>query len=44
MDQIDPFLFCLAKLITIVQNNNIFNILASHNLVKYFLAYYEKSN
>ena len=40
---LDPFLFCLAQLITIMQNNNLFNILASHNLVKYFLVYYDKS-
>ena len=31
----DLFLFYLAQLITIVQIDNPFNILASHNLVKY---------
>ena len=39
---LDPFLFCLAQLITIMPNNNLFNILASQNLGKYFVVYYDK--
>ena len=40
---IDLFLICIPQLITIMQNNNLFNILATHNLVK-ILYSYQKSN
>ena len=36
---IDLLLFCLPQLITIMQNNNLFNILASRILVNYFIIY-----